>query len=209
MAPSKKALYYAGGVAAGAYLLLRRLAKKRGVSVAAYVGVQRDLAALAITAEAEAQATNPLPSYEVGARCRRFGELLFLLSIERNRRFEVLEAEREFPGDADAIYRLHPLKHVRTQRQIAAKSEAEARADMMEKRMKADASPELTDLVLIGGGHSHVHVLRMLGTVWKSNLQPDFNVRVCECFDTSTSAVLRELAKSNRFVQKSAESTSM
>ena len=45
--------------------------------------------------------------------------------------------------------------------------------------------------------------------VWKSNLQPDFNLRVCECFDTSTSAVLRELAKSNRFVQKSAESTSI
>ena len=34
----------------------------------------------------------------------------------------------------------------------------------------------------------------LLGTVWKSNLQPDFNVRVFECFDTSTSAVLRELA---------------
>ena len=45
--------------------------------------------------------------------------------------------------------------------------------------------------------------------VCKSNLQPDFNVRVFECFDTSTSAVLRELAKSNRFVQKSAESTSI
>jgi hypothetical protein len=43
----------------------------------------------------------------------------------------------------------------------------------------------------------------------KSNLQPDFNMRVCECFDTRTSAVLRELAESNRFVQKSAESTSM
>ena len=45
--------------------------------------------------------------------------------------------------------------------------------------------------------------------VCKSNLQPDFNVRVCECFDTSISAVLRELAESNRFVQKSAESTSI
>ena len=44
---------------------------------------------------------------------------------------------------------------------------------------------------------------------WKSNLQPDFNVRVIERFDTSTSAVLRELAESNRFVQKSAESTSI
>ena len=46
-------------------------------------------------------------------------------------------------------------------------------------------------------------------SVWKSNLQPDFNVRVFGCFDTSTSAVLRELAESNRFVQKSAESTSI
>ena len=50
---------------------------------------------------------------------------------------------------------------------------------------------------------------RPWGTVCKSNLQPDFNVRVCECFGTSTAAVLRELAKSNRFVQKSAESTSI
>jgi len=46
-------------------------------------------------------------------------------------------------------------------------------------------------------------------SVCKSNLQPYFNVRVFECFDTSTSAVLRELAESNRFVQKSAESTSI
>ena len=44
---------------------------------------------------------------------------------------------------------------------------------------------------------------------WKSNLQPDFNVSVFECFDTSSSAVLRELDESDRFVQKSAESTSM
>ena len=48
-----------------------------------------------------------------------------------------------------------------------------------------------------------------LRPVWNSNLQPDFNVRVFECFDTSTSAVLRELAESNRFVQTSAESTSI
>ena len=45
--------------------------------------------------------------------------------------------------------------------------------------------------------------------VWKSNLQPDFNVRVCDRFDARFSAVLRELAESNRFVQKSAESTSI
>ena len=44
---------------------------------------------------------------------------------------------------------------------------------------------------------------------WKPNLQPDFNVRVCDRFDARFSAVLRELDESTRFVQKSAESTSM
>ena len=44
---------------------------------------------------------------------------------------------------------------------------------------------------------------------WKSNIQPDFNVRVCECFDARPSAVLRELDESDRFVQKPAESTSI
>ena len=50
---------------------------------------------------------------------------------------------------------------------------------------------------------------RMQNAVPKPNLQPDFNVSVCECFDTSTSAVLRELDESDRSVQKSAESTSI
>ena len=45
--------------------------------------------------------------------------------------------------------------------------------------------------------------------VWKSNIQPDFNVRVIERFVPDSSAVLRELDESNRFVQKSAESTSI
>ena len=45
--------------------------------------------------------------------------------------------------------------------------------------------------------------------VWIPNLQPDFNVRVIDGFDARLSAVLRELDESNRFVQKSAESTSI
>jgi len=45
--------------------------------------------------------------------------------------------------------------------------------------------------------------------VWKPNLQPDFNVRVFECFDTSSLTGLRELDESDRSVQKSAESTSI
>ena len=46
-------------------------------------------------------------------------------------------------------------------------------------------------------------------TVPNSNLQTDFNVSVRDGFDEISSAVLRELDESNRFVQKSAESTSM
>ena len=46
-------------------------------------------------------------------------------------------------------------------------------------------------------------------TVPNSNLQLDFNVSVRDSFDDISSAVLRELDESNRFVQKSAESTSM
>ena len=42
-----------------------------------------------------------------------------------------------------------------------------------------------------------------------SNLQLDFNVSVRECFDATSLASLRELDESNRFVQKSAESTSI
>ena len=48
-----------------------------------------------------------------------------------------------------------------------------------------------------------------LQPVWKSNLQPDFNVRVIERFGPGSFAVLRELDESNRSVQKSAESTSI
>ena len=43
-------------------------------------------------------------------------------------------------------------------------------------------------------------------SVWKSNIQSDFNVRVIERFGPDSSAVLRELDESNRFVKKSAES---
>ena len=48
-----------------------------------------------------------------------------------------------------------------------------------------------------------------LRAVRTSNLRPDFNVSVFERFDASASALLRELDERNRFVQKSAESTSM
>ena len=53
---------------------------------------------------------------------------------------------------------------------------------------------------------THVAACR---AAWKSNLQLDVNVRVCGRFDASSSVVLRELDESHRFVQKSAESTSI
>ena len=46
-------------------------------------------------------------------------------------------------------------------------------------------------------------------TAPNSNLQLDFNVSVRDRFDATSSAVLRELDESNRFVRKLAESTSM
>ena len=50
--------------------------------------------------------------------------------------------------------------------------------------------------------------IRAYHPVCESNLQPDFNVRVIERFGPDSFAVLRKLDESNRFVQKSAKSTS-
>lgn len=160
LSPRAQGCVAIGASCAGAYAVVSALAKRRGVGAGAWVRVQWSILALGLRSEREAQRAAPLP---VGPRLSRFGELAFLLFIERNRRFEVVEAELKFPGDPDAIYRLHPLEHVGTQRQLAAASAAEETARMMDARMKADASPDVTDLVLVGGGHSHVHVLRMLG----------------------------------------------
>jgi hypothetical protein len=58
-------------------------------------------------------------------------------------------------------------------------------------------------------GRVRVREARAREPVWNSNIQPDFNVSVFECFDTISSAGLRELDESDRSVQKSAESTSI
>ena len=50
-------------------------------------------------------------------------------------------------------------------------------------------------------------ILGLSKPVWIPNIQPDFNVRVLERFRPDSLAVLRELDESNRFAQKSAEST--
>ena len=51
--------------------------------------------------------------------------------------------------------------------------------------------------------------IRAYHPVWNSNLQPDFNVRLIERFGPGSFAVLRKLDGSNRYVQKSAKSTSI
>ena len=75
----------------------------------------------------------------------------------------------------------------------------------------APAAPARADVAVVGGGIGGLAVAVALQhrAVRNSNIQPDFNVRICDSFDASSSAVLRELDESNRFVQKSAESTSI
>ena len=60
-----------------------------------------------------------------------------------------------------------------------------------------------------GGWPNLVAMAAERPAVPNSNLQIDFNVSVRDSFDKISSVVLRELDESNRFVQKSAESTSI
>lgn len=136
------------------------------MSVREWIAIHGDLIRRCWLHEKEAQRTQPLGPQR---RLRRLGELLFVLSIERQRLLEVAEARRRYPQQPEAVYRLNPLKHVRTQRQLSASQQHER---MMEKQMRAARVPIATELVLVGGGHAHVHVLRMLG------MEPMEGVRV-------------------------------
>ena len=81
----------------------------------------------------------------------------------------------------------------------------------LEARVGADAAATIEravgDLRALAGAAAGIDA-RRLRPVWKSNLQLDFNVNVLERNAPDSSALLRELDESNRFVQKSAESTS-
>lgn len=145
-------------VAAAAGTLALLAARKRGISLSKWLQIQAEVAGLIVEGASKDQ----------NWRWRKLRELLFLASLERARRLEQAEADARAPGDPDAVYRLHPLAHVTTQRQLASTSIK----TMMDRRMTADAAPVVTDLVLVGGGHAHVHVLRMLG------MQPLPGVRI-------------------------------
>ena len=100
----------------------------------------------------------------------------------------LVEAGPTILADFDVGARTHYASHLR-------RHGVEVRTGKAVTRVRSDP----------GGGVS----VATLGAVWKSNLQLDFNVSVRDRFDASSSAVLRELDESNRFVQKSAESTSI
>ncbi|KAJ1449853.1 hypothetical protein M885DRAFT_500365 [Pelagophyceae sp. CCMP2097] len=100
----------AAALAAAAAAWCARLARRRGCTLSEWVGVHAGIASLAVKHETEAQEAVPLGPRR---RLRRFRQLAFLLAIERNRRFEVAEAAK--CADPDAIYKLHPLQHVKTQ----------------------------------------------------------------------------------------------
>ena len=100
MKRSQQAL--AVGAAAGALAFVA--AKRRGITLKKWLRVQADIAQIIV------QNT----SKDGNWRWSRLRELLFLASLERNRRLEVAEANVVAPNDPDAVYRLHPLTHVRT-----------------------------------------------------------------------------------------------
>ena len=68
---------------------------------------------------------------------------------------------------------------------------------------------DVAALLLARGADATVRNERGSDAAWKSNLQADFDVHVCDSFGVISLIVLRELDESNRFVQKSAESTSI
>ena len=82
------------------------------------------------------------------------------------------------------------------------------RALALGERNARDALREMDEDVPNCGIVAKVFLFLACWAVWKPNLQPDFNVRVIERFGPDSSTALQELDESNRFVKKSAESTS-
>ena len=139
----------AAAIAATAGALALIAAKRRGISLRKWLRVQADIAHIIVRNSTK----------DGNWRWSRLRELLFLASLERSRRLEVAEADVVAPNDPDAVYRLHPF-NARPDTETTSATSSKA---MMALRMEADAKPVVTDLVLVGGGHAHVHVLRMLG----------------------------------------------
>jgi hypothetical protein len=139
-----------------------------------------------------------LASYITWACTLHYGLVQYFLSHEHAGTARRLHLVRIQSIDESALRRRAPraaqrASRIRTfQRRLSEHAAKARRASVWDRAAKPRAS-----------------TTRKHRAVWKSNLQPDFNASVCDCFDASSSAVFQELDESDRFVQKSAESTSI
>ena len=114
----------------------------------------------------------------------------------------LVEAGPTILADFDVGARTHYASHLR-------RHGVEVRTGRAVTRVRSDPSGGVSVATLGAGEDVEFGCMLWSAAGWKSNLQPEFNVRVFDCFDARISAVLRELNESDRFVQKSAESTSI
>jgi len=126
---------------------------------------------------------------------------------------EAAAAHRPFPPRSTVLFSVLQ-KYGPAQERLLSRVEALLMSD-------ADETPDWSDAVLAAADEVYADYRdRMVGSdfddwtflhcsAWNSNLQPDFNVNVCDIFNAIPSAVFRELDESNRFVQKTAKSTSI